>query len=465
MRLVRWLLSNIGTLLLALILAVFIWATAMRANDPTENRTLEVEVEVVGKPPDAELITQPPESVLITLQGPVSALQQASPSDYRAIVDLSEVSYGEVTVPIRVEGGQDQLTLVSVFPESAQIQLEQIITRDIPVILQIRGEVAQGNRLGDYRVQPETVQITGPAPRVEQLAEGRVVMFIDNAREDISEMRRPIFYDLQGNVASVVGLTVNPTEVEAIIPVEELAGFAEKPITVNWVGEPASGYRLLDVKVEPSSIQVTGSPAQLDSLRLETEPIDITGLTETDTRQVALDLPEGLRLIDIQPIVVTVEIEPILSSSVVQRPVEVRALGEGLEATLDPEEVRVFLFGPLPILDSLREEDVRVTIDLLNLITGTHVVEPFVSVAAEDVEVRSTQPSQITVVISGVVTTTEEVAGAWLLSGVSLLTEQSKRTGRIEHVNIGGQPGADLIADRPALISLPAKGKLRISPL
>jgi len=61
----------------------------------------------------------------------------------------------------------------------------------------------------------------------------------------------------------------------------------------------------------------------------------------------------------------------------------------------------------LPILDSLAEDDVRVTVDLLNLITGTHVIEPFVSVSVDEVEVRSTQPAQVSVIITGTITETE----------------------------------------------------------
>jgi len=403
------LLSKTTTLIVVFMLAVIIWATAVRANDPEDTSTLEVPIEIVGKPPEADLVSRPPELVRLTIQGPVSALDQASPEDYQAIIDLSDIPYGDSTVQIQVQGGDELIELVSWFPQDALIEMEQIVTRDIPITLQIRGEVARGHRIGDERAEPETVQITGPAPRVDQITEGRVVVFVDDAREAIAELRRPTFYDMQGNVASVVGLTVNPEEIEVIIPIEELAGFAEKPISVNWVGEPAPGYRLLDVKVEPGSVQVTGSPATLDVLRVQTEPIDITGLTETDTRQVALDLPDGVQLVDIQPVVVTVEIEPILSSSVVQRPVEIRALGDEFEAILDPEEVRVFLFGPLPVLDSLAEDDVRVTVDLLNLITGTHLLEPFVSVSAENVEVRSVQPSRITVIITGVLTTTDKI--------------------------------------------------------
>jgi YbbR domain-containing protein len=445
MHLVRSFFSGFTTLLLAIILAVVIWATAIRVNDPVEAHTLEVPVTITGKEADAEVIGVPPESVLINLQGPVSALDQLSPADFTATIDLSNVPYGDIEVPIQVEGGAEFVDILSVFPESAQLQLEQIVTREIPVDLQIRGEVARGHRIVDPRVEPDTIQVTGPADRVDQISESRVIMFVDNDREDISEPRRPTFYDMRGDVASTVGLTLNPREVDVIIPVQELAGFAEKPITVDWIGEPAPGYRLLDVKVEPSSINVTGAPGILEGLRIQTEPIDITGMDETTTQQMALDLPEGVGLVELQPILVTVEIEPILTSSVVQKQVEVRALREGLEAILDPEEVRVFLFGPLPTLDSLADDDVRVTVDLLNIITGTHVVEPFVSVSADEVEVRSTQPPQISVIISGTVTDTLEPPISSLGFG-SLLT--------LERADDEGQAGQQFFSPPVAMLPI-----------
>ncbi|MFN2188105.1 MAG: YbbR-like domain-containing protein, partial [Candidatus Promineifilaceae bacterium] len=256
---------------------------------------------------------------------------------------------------------------------------------------------------------------------------------------DVTQERPPTFYDNDGNVASVVGLTVSPAEVSVIIPVEELAGFAEKPITVNWIGEPAPGYRLLNVSAEPSSAQVTGAPADLEDLRIETEPVDISGLDESETIQVALDLPDGIGLVEVQPIIVTVEIEPILTSDVVRRPVEVRALGEGLEAVVEPEQVRVFLFGPLPVLDSLAEDDVRVTVNLLNYVTGTHVIEPFVSVDAEGVEIRSTQPAIVTVLISEIVTSTDAITETQTLTETENL-ESSALIVRVNQRSDGQSP-------------------------
>jgi len=414
----RGVIANITTFVLAAVLALVIWAAAVRASDPVATRILEIAVETVGMPPQATLISNPPQTIFITIEGPESSLENTPTTDFEAIIDLSEIPYAEVEVPIEVVylGEDSQLSIISQSPETTVIRMEQIITRDMTISVQVRGDVARGHRQGDTRVEPEMVQITGPSPRVSELAEGRVTIFVDNAREDVTEERPPTFYDNDGNVATVVGLTVSPAEVVVIIPVIELAGFAEKPITVNWVGEPAPGYRLLDVKVEPTSVQVTGAPADLEGLRIQTEPVDISGLDESETIQVSLDLPEGIGLVEVQPIIVTVEIEPILTSDVVRRPVEIRALGEGLEAVVEPEQVRVFLFGPLPVLDSLEEDDIRVTVDLLNYVTGTHVVEPFVTVDADGVEIRSTQPAIVTVLITSAITSTEEVTGTETLT-------------------------------------------------
>jgi len=418
MRTVRRIVANITTLLLMVILALVIWAAAVRASDPVATRILEIGVATVGIPPQATLLNRPPETTFITIEGPESALENVLPADFQGTIDLSEIPYAEVEVPVQIVylGDDDQVIILSQSPETTIVRMEQIITRDIPISVQVRGDVARGHRQGETRVEPDFVQVTGPAPRVSDLAEGRVTIFVDNVKEDITEERPPTFYDNDGNVASVVGLTVDPPGVAVIIPVIELAGFAEKPITVNWVGEPAPGYRLLDVKAEPTSVQVTGAPAELVGLRIQTEPVDISGLDESNTFQVALDLPVGIGLVEVQSIVVTVEIEPILTSDVVRRPVEIRALGEGYEAIVEPEQVRVFLFGPLPVLDSLTEDDIRVTVNLLNLVTGTHVLEPFVTVNAEGIEVRSTQPANVTVIISAIISPTEDITGTETLT-------------------------------------------------
>jgi YbbR domain-containing protein len=420
-KLLRSFIANLATLVTALVLGIVIWAAAVRAGDPVASQRFNLPVEIVGQPANSQLLERGQDRVQIMIEGRESLLAELNEHDFRAFVDLSEVAYGESEVEIQIRHDQPQVNVSGLFPESTAVRLEQIVTREIPVRPDLRGDVARGHSHGDPIIDPVTIQVTGPASRVDLLAEARITVFLNNERQEVIVARRPTFYDLQGNVTGVSGLSLSSEEVVVIVPIIELVGFAEKPVTPQWRGSPAPGYRLLNVTVRPASVLVTGLPAALDKLRvLRTEPIDITGLVTAFTQQVPLELPDGITVEEPQPIIVTVEIEPILTSSVIAKEPDLRALGPDLTAELDPAEVRIFLFGPLPVLDSLQPEDVRVTLDLLHLSVGTYNITPIVDVFANDVEVRSFQPPFVTVIITREITMTEVVTSTgWLPSLVS----------------------------------------------
>jgi YbbR domain-containing protein len=131
-----------------------------------------------------------------------------------------------------------------------------------------------------------------------------------------------------------------------------------------------------------------------------TEPIDINGLTQTFEQTAVLDLPEGLSVDPEQIVTVRIEVEPILTTSTFIRVPERRGLRSGFEATVEPTQVRVVVFGPLPVLDALAESDVRVILDLFGLEEGTYSIEPDVIVPDRGIEVRSVQPTAVSVTIA-----------------------------------------------------------------
>jgi YbbR domain-containing protein len=408
-RLIKSFAANIVSLLLSLILAVFIWGIAVRDSDPADTMQLEIPLQVIGRPAE-HAVTGIPDTVEIGVRGPSSVVNQLDRDDFVAELDLTDVRPGESTVPVNVRFSHETLDLVWQVPQQVTVQIERIITKQVPVRLELEGGVARGYVVGEPFLDPATIAVSGVTSRVDALAEARVTVFLDNPQQDVVVTRRPIFYDQQGNIASVSTLSVSTEQVIITVPVDQMAGFAAKPIIVNWQGEVAQGYRLVDVRVEPDSVLVTGSPSQLDRFtRVQTEPIDISGLRDSRTMQVALDLPPGLSLDEVQPVYVEIVIEPILTSSVIRKTPEIRALGEGLTLTLDADEVRVFLYGPLDKLDSLSEEDVRVTLDLFGLGIGQHSVEPDADVFVSDVEIRSIQPPLLTVNVTRTLTETGEL--------------------------------------------------------
>ncbi|MFQ5434667.1 MAG: YbbR-like domain-containing protein [Anaerolineae bacterium] len=407
----RFILENLFTLLLSLMLAILIWANAVQEEDPIQREFLPIPVNFVGQM-DGSLLETPEnadsQTVQAIFEGPASIVTQLTAADFSATVDLSQVVFGEDTaVPILVQPKNNEVVLLSQSPEQINVRVELLVTQEVPILLDVRGEVARGHTQGEALLNPETITISGPASAVSSFDFARVTVFLNDDRQTFFDTTQPIFYDKQGRVASIGDLTLSTEQVEVTIPINESAGFGEKIITADLVGEPAPGYRILSVVVQPPSVLVQGTPSRVNNLTsLNTEQIDITGLTESIRQQVALALPDGVELDESVEIFVDIEIEPFRSTSSVQRPLELQGLGDDLAATVDPTEVRVILFGPLPVLDALQDNEVRVTVDLFGLDVGTHTLEPSVTLPDRGIELRSVQPAQVTVAITHAVTIT-----------------------------------------------------------
>jgi len=96
--------------------------------------------------------------------------------------------------------------------------------------------------------------------------------------------------------------------------------------------------------------------------------------------------------------VVKVSIEPIQSSQTVVITPEIQGLDPGYTFTVSPETVEVILSGPLPLLEALEDNDVRVVLDLFELPGGTHQIEPQI-VVPEGVTAQSINPATVQVEI------------------------------------------------------------------
>ena len=140
---------------------------------------------------------------------------------------------------------------------------------------------------------------------------------------------------------------------------------------------------------------------------LETLVLDLQNAKENINSRVGLNLPEGVSIVGEQTVLIQAGVSPIESSvTLAGEKVEIIGLGKGLSAQVSPETVDVILSGPLPILDTLNRQDVRVTVDLTGLNLGTHQIIPKVEVLIADVFVESILPNTIEVVITPLGTAT-----------------------------------------------------------
>ncbi len=403
---IRWIGTNLRTFLWSFLLALAVWVAAVSAADPDEVRQYPnpVPIEIIGQDPGVVITGDVPQQVELVMRAPQSVWERLLNDDIqvRAILDLSGLSSGSHTLPIQVQIPIRPVRVESLTPGSASLTLEPLATRTFPIDLEVSGEPAVGYLASQATVQPKEAVISGPQSLVEQVSRLRITLNLAGARESIDRSLAIEALDLNDHPVADLGL--NPSEVQVALPVLLQGGYRDLAVKVVVRGQVASGYRLANISVFPPVVTVFSSDSALvNSLPgvLETKPLELDNANEDLSTRLALNLPEGVSLVGEQAVLVQVGISPIQSSlTLANKTIEIVGLPVTWSAQIAPEEVDVILSGPLPLLDTLSPQEVRVLIDVTGLEEGTHQLTPEVEILISDITVESILPGTVEVVLS-----------------------------------------------------------------
>jgi YbbR domain-containing protein len=398
--------------LLALILGTSVWVSAVTGADPDEVRIYPetIMLEIIGNDPSLIITSDIPEEVEVTLRAPQSVWEQLTAQDnsVQATLDLSGLGVGEHFVEIQIRVLERPYQIVLKNPGTVSVILEPRATRSLLIDPSISGLPAIGYQAGDVQVEPAEVTITGPESLVNRADRARVLINLDGIRESLEESRPIQIVDDTNTV--IHDLSVTPENTRVTVPVIQQGGFRDVAVKVVVTGQVTAGYRLENISVFPPVVTVFASdPELVNSLPgiLETQSLDLQDAKEDITTRLSLNLPDNVTLVGAQTVEVSVGISPIQTSlTLTNQPINVIGLTKGLSIQFSPQTVDVIISGPLPTLDALTPQDVRVTIVVSGLGLGTHQLEPKVDVLVNNVLVESILPGTIEVVISPPVTPT-----------------------------------------------------------
>lgn len=403
---IRWLLENVGLMLLAVIIAVVVWIAQEWERDPILENVYDqkIPVEVENRPYGTDLVDGWEQDVTVRLRAPNSVWNRLTPGDIKAFLDVSPnqspLEPGEYWVEVQVSVDLDPAILLEVEPKFLKIELEPIRSVTVPIFVEVQGEPDLGYEAQAPIVVSDTVKVQGLASQVDQVAEAVTRISLRGLRETWEGLAPALIpVDAQGN--RVNGVTMEPSQIQVSVPIRPLPNVKEMSVTWTQVGQPAAGYHVTNVGIEPPVVRVRGPVFILNELPgfLTTVPISIEGRTESVVERLSLELPAGVSMFDPkEPAVqVTIQIEPFFDSVAVTRTLTFQGLRPGLAADASPKAVEVILFGPRPRLSGLLPEDVRVIIDLSDLGFGDEQqLEPVV-VAPEEITVESILPSVVQV--------------------------------------------------------------------
>jgi YbbR domain-containing protein len=398
----RRLLGNLNTFVLALVLAVLVWMVAVNEENPIEERVFDenVPVELLNLPDDLVLVSPDSMQTAVTIRAPRSVWETLSADQIHVAANLAGQTPGtrEVAFEWQLDNPVAQVTKLN--PSAARFTFEPRATRELPVHLNQEGEPARGYEAANVSLAVETVNVTGPASAVGRVSQILATISLEGLKESLEKDIPFVPVDSSGQ--PVAGVTLHPAGARARVPISQKQGFRDVAVIVDYTGQVAPGYRITNLTVVPSIITVSSpDPLKVDALPgfVRTQQLDLNGASDDIVVRLGLALPESVSPEGEPSVQVQVNIAAIESSQTEQRLLEFQGLGPGLSALASPDTVVVLLSGPLPVLDGLRQQDVRVILDVTGLRPGTYQLMPEVSLLPEKLRVENVLPETIEVIV------------------------------------------------------------------
>jgi YbbR domain-containing protein len=348
---------------------------------PPESDAPAIAVQPLNVP--SGYVVAAPDPVRVRVEARKDDMANLSPSDFEAAIDLKDEPV-DVSVPVRVDvhSKRSGVRVTGVTPSTVTVKIVKAAVRSMNVNVHRNGQLPSNFTEGSLPViDPAKVTVSGLPDLVDSVDTVDLDVDMSNVRSS-----SPIEGPLVARTATGTPVTVSLSATRAKVTFSITQAFEQRTIGLqpNIAGQPAKGYHVTNVLVDPIAVTVTGPPKDVDGIQdgIGVERLDISGAaTNVNAIRKVTNLPNIS--IDHETVNVTVVIEPIEcgiegapsagcgAATFVVAP-ELSKAPEGLN--LDPNtevSVQVSVYGPLDKLDALKVSDIKATVSLANGKAGT----------------------------------------------------------------------------------------------
>jgi len=417
-------LNNWPTKLLALVLAIVLWA-GLITQDPSLTRERvfrDVAVSVNGSDTlkrNGLIVTSDLDALLddvsIIVDVPQKSYADVQASNYNVRVDLNRLAHraGEQELTIMTTSSNTYGSVTKVTPPTVTVMVEEYVSHGyIPVNVVRVGEAPEGFYVTEATKDPSWITVSGPKSLVERVDRAEAVLDLSElpAREGkVDKALAFTLLDAEGQpiVSDMLQVTRESVLRERINVSVTL--YAERDISILdaklYAGTPAEGYEVTDVYVSPSYVTVAGLKSVVDAVNL-LQPgklVNVNGATDTVTAMVDLSKPLNLQWMSASKVSVTVVIQPRNETVRLEGiPVRVTGVPEGMMAAAVQDTAVVSITGSGAWVKKLTARDVSLTCDVSALAPGVQEAALTCTVQGSDGEafVVEIEPQVVQVVIA-----------------------------------------------------------------
>ncbi len=393
--------DNRGLAALSVVLAFGLWIFVTDTENPTRTRVLPIDITVqpINVSDDVAIASDiAPVRLRITVADDV--FDSLIAGDFEADVDLAGLTVGSYELPVNVRAltGRGGLRIDESLPDMVTVDLAQLTGKSVPVQIDVTGSPASGFKMSSPVLDDDTVLVTGPQEEVDQVSQVTATIDVTARTSSVDQAVRLTPRNDRGFLVQRVNL--EPSIIGVTIDIDQERFSRSVAVSVVTDGNPAPGYNVVSVSVDPPTVTVRGTQSFITGTdSIDTQPVGIDGADETVVRSVSLDIPSGAEVTGgAQVVTVTVTIGPATAEFNFTVPITAANLEPNVSIVGALPSVAVKLIGPFPILSEVGPADISATVNLNDLGAGTHSVKIDIAQLA-GVTVARVTPEEIDVVL------------------------------------------------------------------
>ena len=331
----------------------------------------------------------------LQVKGTDKNLRNVNMKEVTAEVDLSDIDEkGTYDLDVEVKGLANSVIISSMNPTSLAIEVDNIIKEALDVVVLLEGKPANDLSVISAKSQ-EQVEVEGPEESIARIDKITTTVDVSGLESDTTRHLEVAAYDATGNPITDLEILPNVVEVEIVLGKTKSIG-----IIPSTTGNPANGYIVTGVQIEPSKVLIGAKEALLNTIdTIPIDPIDVSGQSKTFTKDINLTPPQGCYFLDDSgKVKATISIESPVEKSFTIDKLVTRNLGTGLVAAKVKDTwVVVKLEGASSILNGLNASQIEAFVDCANLGPGEYELPIQTNLSTS--LVKSVTPGKTTVII------------------------------------------------------------------
>lgn len=299
--------------LIAILMAIALWFIVVANNDDLMRTNTIANIPITYTNEDVleddyglRLIEGQDQTVTVKVTGPYASLYSLTTNDIQVRVNLANFQKPG-TYTINTSSQSTNCTLIvnssSVreseisTPNSFQIVIDEVITKEVPVTIQVDGAPSTGYMYDDPEGEQDSVSVTGPKTVVNQIRKATAVVPAEDSTgltKTTSVLASFTFLDEKNQPVDQTHLTSEPNDYSVTIPVYAVA---KLPLTINLISSDTVDKNSVKATIDPQEIAVYGAEeviSKLTAISLGDLQLSTVSLDEDDPITIPIELPAGV---------------------------------------------------------------------------------------------------------------------------------------------------------------------------